>query len=172
LRFDDVLDAAGHEEPASGAVHATFATEDGIGITVSAWKDGEQARNQFAATLDEAVAARFVEQAQAKAVREHEALKTATAADPASVPASGASGPGRDGAPASSAGDSPDVATKEQAAPLAVTDPAKDRDQRLAALRAEVDSLNARFKGKTFVLPAFKADNLHKALESYLKPKA
>ena len=53
-----------------------------------------------------------------------------------------------------------------------VTDASKDREQRLAALRAEVEAMNARFDGKTFVLPAFKAGNLHKTLEEFLKPKA
>jgi hypothetical protein len=53
---------------------------------------------------------------------------------------------------------------------LAVSDPAKDRQQRLAALEAEVTALNQRFAGWTFVLPANKFSNMDKAVDDLLKP--
>ena len=49
---------------------------------------------------------------------------------------------------------------------------------RMEALREEVaaakpdETLSARFEGRTFVLPPYKADTLNKPLEGYLKPKA
>ncbi len=165
LRFDDVLRAADAAASAAGATQAGFATEDGISVSVTAWKVGEASHAQFNATLDEAVAAAFVESAQAKAVREHEAAKTQAASKAAADTAVKPAAETTTETVAASA-------NAEQPAPLATTDPEKDREQRLAALRAEVETLNARFSGKTFVLPSFKAGNLHKSLEEYLKPKA
>ena len=57
-------------------------------------------------------------------------------------------------------------------APPAVRDPATDREQRLQALRSEVDQLNARFADRVFVLPGHKAANLNRDHEAYLKPKS
>lgn len=167
LRFDDVLRAAEHAPPETGLTRAQFATEDGISVAVTAWKDGEKTQAQLLASLDEVKATAFVEQAQAKAVREHAATQEAAKAKAeATVESDIAAGGGAQD----------DVATPAEPtpaeAPLAATDPVKDREQRLAALRSEVEAMNARFKDKTFVLPAFKAGNLHKALEDYLKPKA
>ena len=165
LRFDDVLRAADAAAPAKGATHASFATEDGISVDVTAWKVGEATQAQFNAMLDEAVAAASVESAQAKALREHEAPKMQAESKEApdtAVKAASETNAQTVAVPAKS----------EQPVPLAATDPAKDREQRLAALRAEVETLNARFSGKTFVLPSFKAANLHKSFEEYLKPKA
>lgn len=162
LRFDDVLRAADAAAPAEGVAHATFATEDGIAVDVTAWQVGDKSHAQFTATLDETVATAFVEQAQANVVREHEAAKTQAAATPATDGTAPATTPDAVAAPAKAG----------EPAPLAATDPAKDREQRVAALRAEVETLNARFSGKTIVLPAYKAGNLHKTFEDYLKPKA
>lgn len=168
LRFDDVLRTADAPAPAEGLTTARFEAEDGLVLALTAWKSGDATRATLAATLDEAVATTFVAEAQAKAVREHEALVAAASGAPAKDAA---------GAPAADAGD---AKTGEDASPtslppappLASTDPAADREQRLAALRAQRDAMNARFEGKTFVLPSFKAESLNRTLEDYLKPKA
>ena len=52
----------------------------------------------------------------------------------------------------------------------APADPAKDRETKLAALKKEADDLNARFKGWTFVLPAYKYAAINQAPEDFLKP--
>lgn len=49
-------------------------------------------------------------------------------------------------------------------------DPAKDRETKLAAVKKEVDELNARFKDWTFVLPPYKYAAINKAPDDFLKP--
>jgi hypothetical protein len=49
-------------------------------------------------------------------------------------------------------------------------DPAKDRDAKLAAIRKEVDDLNARSKDWTFVLPPYKYAAVNKSPDDFLKP--
>ena len=61
------------------------------------------------------------------------------------------------------------AAATEQPKPAA-NDPAKDREQKLAALDKEVADLNARFKDWTYVLPAHKYANMNKSLDDLLKP--
>ncbi len=162
LRFDDVLRATDATPPETGVTRATFATQEGISIEVAAWPEGDKARAQFTATLDESVAGAFVAEAQAKAARERAAVQAQAAATLTPVR--------EDSAEKTSATET--AATDSNAAKPAVSEPVKDSEQRLAALRAEIAAMNARFKDKTFVLPAFKAGNLTKTLEGYLKPKA
>ncbi|MFA5684767.1 MAG: DUF4340 domain-containing protein [Lysobacteraceae bacterium] len=50
-------------------------------------------------------------------------------------------------------------------------DAAPNAATRLEALRAELARLEARFAGRVFALPAFKAGNLDRDLDAYLKPK-
>lgn len=59
-----------------------------------------------------------------------------------------------------------------EAPPLAVSDPEKFRQQRLAALDAEAAELQRRFAGWTFQLPAFSFANIEKSLDELLKPAA
>ena len=182
LRFDDVLSAAQHAPPAAGVTRAQFTTEEGIVVALTAWKDGDKTNAQLIASLDEAKAIAFVEQTQAKAVREHDAVREAAKSDAekASEAAASSETPSDDEAVKEAAAkdeikpeaSAPTESASVESAPLAVTDPPKDREQRLTALRSDVERMNARFKDKTFVLPAFKAGNLHKTLEDYLKPKA
>lgn len=162
LRLEDVVPGEAPALPASGASRARFETEEGIAIEVTAWKDGERTLARFSAALDEAVAAAFVEAAQRKAVSEFEAARADAAAGADEREDEG-------GNEDEGKGEASDAA---EPAPLAVTDAARDREQRLAALRSEVEAMAARTRDKTFVLPAFKAGQLHKALEDYLKPKA
>jgi len=56
--------------------------------------------------------------------------------------------------------------------PLAVVDPAQDRQQRLNALNQEVEKLNQRLVGWSFVIPDYKYSNMGKSLENVLKPAA
>ena len=54
--------------------------------------------------------------------------------------------------------------------PAAVADPAKDRQDKLAALDKEAADLNARVKDWTFVLPPYKYANINKSPDELLKP--
>src|SRR5262249_3147852 len=58
----------------------------------------------------------------------------------------------------------------EAAKPLAVSDPAKDKEQRLKASNDEVAALNKTFSGWTFVLPGYKFSNVDKSIDDMLKP--
>jgi len=147
LRFDDVLPAA-EAAPGDKPLKARYATFDGLVVEVVAWeKDGKDLA-QFVASVDAAQADKGIEAAQAKAKADYDA---ATAADAAKKDG--------DKAPA----DTP-------AKPIAVSDPAKDREERVAALDKQVAELNARFKGWTYVIPAYKYANINKSISDLLKP--
>lgn len=150
LRIDDVAPVA-EAAPPPTALKARYVAFDGLVVDAVAWKVGEKAYATFVATLDEASANKHIGEAQAKAVAEH-----ATAAANAAKPDAGSTT-----APAAEA------ATP---APLAVTDAAKDREQRLVAAREEVAKLNAAFNGWSFVVPAHKFSNIDKSMDDLLKP--
>jgi hypothetical protein len=62
------------------------------------------------------------------------------------------------------------LALASASGPLAVSDPAKDHADRIAALNKQVADLGARFNGWTFVLPAYKYANMNKSMSDLLKP--
>jgi hypothetical protein len=174
LRIDDVATAEAQPvvEPQRNAV---FRTKDGLDITVSSWTASDKAWAQFAVSLDEVRAAAAIEAEQAKAKAEWEAREAAAnAAKPAAAEAPAADGEtAGDAAAAAAAADAPAADTAELAPekPAAVADPAAYRESRLAELRKEVDTLSARFAGRSFALPSYKSGNLNRELEAYLKPK-
>ncbi len=51
-----------------------------------------------------------------------------------------------------------------------MSDPAKDRQQKLDALNAEVAALKKTFDGWTFVLPTYKYTDMTKTIDDMLKP--
>lgn len=141
LRFDDVVPAA-EAPPADKALKARYATFDGVVVDATAWEHDGKHYAQFGASLDPAQADKGVAASQAKAKAEFEAASAKGDAQAADAPVK----------------------------PLAVSDPVKDRENRLAALNKEVAELDARFKGWTFVLPAYKYANMDKKLDELLKP--
>lgn len=150
LNFDDVIVAAEAAPPADGKVYrATFTSFDGVVVDVTGWKKDEKFYAQLAARKDAALFDASVAAAQTKAKSEWETQQSAP--------------------PAAS-----DEAAKPAAAtpPLAVADPAKDKAQRSAAVDAEVATLSQHFAGWTFVLPQYKAANLEKSSDEFLKPLA
>ncbi len=158
LRIDDV--AAADEAPApADATKVRYATFDGLVVEATAWKAGDKGLARFTARLDVEVAASHIADAQAQAAAAH-ARDAAASKAAGEAPDEGEESADADGAePASPA-----------PAPLAVSDPAQDREQRLAALNAEVAKLEAAFDGWTFTLPAHKVANIDKSLEDLLKP--
>lgn len=149
LNIEDVAPLAEAAPPAS-AVRARYATFDGLLVDATAWKNGDKAHATFVASLDETVAARHVADAQAKAAAEQATAKADAPKPPADAAAAASGAP--------------------PAVPLAVSDPAKDREQRLAAANDEVTRLNAAFQGWSFVIPAHKYANVDKSLDDLLKP--
>jgi uncharacterized protein DUF4340 len=155
LKFDDVMPAK-DAAPADKPLKAHFATFDGLVIDMTAWeKDGKDYAT-FAASEDEKAAAQHVEAAQAQAKAEYEAQLAASKAKPADT--------------SKTADAKPEAAAAEPPKPAAVADPAKDRDEKLSALKKEVDDLNARFNGWTFALPPYKYAAINKAPDDLLKP--
>lgn len=145
LNFDDVAAAAEAPPPADGKVYrAAFTTFDGVVVDVTGWKTDEKFYAQLGARKDAALFDASVAAAQARARSEWEAQQ---AAEPAA----------------------PDGLAKP-VPPPAVADPAKDKAQRSAEVDAEVAMLSGRVAGWTFVLPQYKAANLEKSSDEFLKP--
>jgi len=151
LVFDDVLARSAAEPPADGKVTgAVFTTVDGLVLEVESWKKDDKPLARLSARVDAALADARIAADQAKAKADHETQQKV------SDKPSGDALSQAVGAPASP--------------PLAVSDPATDRRQRLDRLNAEAAELTARFSGWTFVLPQFKVSELDKTVEDFLKP--
>jgi hypothetical protein len=157
LRVDDVLPAK-EQAPPDKPHRAEFSMFDGLVIDVTAWDQEGKDYAQFAARLDTAAANAEIDRSQAKAKADYEAALAAAKQKAAEKPKEGAT-------PGSEPSASPEVPK-----PLAVSDPAKDRQDRLDALNKEVSELNGAFRGWTFVLPTYKFADLTKTMEDLLKP--
>lgn len=145
LRIDDVAPASEAAAPEQ-VTRIRYATFDGLVVDAREWQVGDKHHAAFSASLDSDVAAKHIAAEQARAARDEaakaEAKKSAQGGD----------------------------AKPEDARPATAVDPAQDREQRLAALKSEVDTLNASFNGWTFVLPAYKSANMTKTMDDMLKP--
>ncbi len=161
LRFEDVLPAA-EAQPPEKPLQAHFTTFDGVVIDVTAWAHEGKDYARFAASFDEEQADAGIAAAQAKEKAAYESAKAAAAPDPAGQ---------KDGkvADAPATGGSADD-TDVPVEPLAATDPARDRENRLAAVRKQVETLRATFDGWTYVLPAYKYAAIDKSMADLLQP--
>lgn len=168
LHLDDVEPASQAEPGDAKVTTSEFRIDDGTTLTITSWKVGDKTLARLAATLDEEKAAAFVEQAQVRAAKEAAASAAAVAAQGEATAAAADAAPAVQGE-ATAAADAP-AATPAAAAPA--IDPAADREQRLAAIRDGVNAMQAKFANWTYTLPTYKASNLNKTLEDYLKPKA
>ena len=158
LRSEDVFSAK--EMPPPDKVYkANYAAFDGLNVGMVAWvKDGKDYA-QLTASLDQVAAAVRISADQTKAQAEYDAA--VQAANKKLAEEKPATGPTADAAA---------KAASDVAKPLAVSDTAKDRDERLKALNDEVTALNKTFGGWTFVLPSFKFTNIDKTVDDMLKP--
>jgi hypothetical protein len=149
---------------------------DGLIVSGQAWEKDGKAHANFEASLDEAKAKADIAQQQAKdkadfearkaefEARQKESQKPDAAKPEAPKPAPGAT-------PATATEQAIEKAKQEPPAePLAMTDPAKDEELRLGRLKQEVQDLNAKFAGWTFVLPSFKYANINRGVDDLLKP--
>jgi hypothetical protein len=154
LRFDDVLPLAGAEPGQARTWNATYAMFDGLVVEVTAWEFDGKDYARFSARVDESAAGAHADAEQAaEKARFEQGKAEVEAANKAAL----ASDPKADQVPL------PEP-------PLAVSDPAKDREERLAKLRKEAEEFNARTKDWTYVIPAFKFANMNKSLDDMLKP--
>lgn len=150
LRFDDVV-PADQATPPDDARKARYAGFDGLIVDVLGWEADGKHYERLAASLDEERAARHVDSAQATAKDAYEAATAQAGTDATAAPAE-------------------DKPVEPATVPLAVSDPAKDREERLAKVRNERASLQRRFEGWTFVVPAYKYAGMDKSLDDLLKP--
>lgn len=157
LNLDDVRKDA---EDAHGdhVLHrARYALFDGVTVGIEGWREADSTDGasgdgwvRLNASLDEEAArvriAADLEQEQAAAIAQAEADRVAAAEN-------------GEGAADVQDGTVPDIDVEARTA------------EALAALRKEVDDLNARTAGWLFRIPAYKFTNIDKSIEDMLKPK-
>ena len=184
LRLDDVFKREEIPAPDANDVRAVrYASWDGLVVSGLAWEKDGKAYAHFEASLVEAKAKDDIREQQARDKADFEARKAefeikakaeaakAAEAPAVPVPATAAQSKSAPPAPPTPAEAAIEKAKGEPPAePLAMTDPAKDEELRLARLRKEVEDLNAKFQGWTFVLPSFKYANINKTVDELLKP--
>ena len=158
LRVDDAFPAKDMAPPEK--VHKVqYAAFDGLVIDVSAWdKDGKDYA-QFAAHLDAAAANADIDKEQVKARADYDAAVVAASKKVADEKSTN----GKDA-------DANARAASEVPKPLAVSDAAKDRSDKLDALNKEIETLNKTFNGWTFALPSYKFTDMSKSMDDMLKP--
>jgi hypothetical protein len=172
LRFDDVMPAGSAEPGQAKVFDVRYRFFDGLEVRAEAWEVDGKDYARFSALVDEARAATAVEAEQAKARSQYETAKAAAEAE-AKATADAAKPTEGDTATAAAANAAtPAAAPAVPEAPPAVSDPAKDRDERLAKLRTEAEEMNKTFEGWTFVIPSFKYANMNKTMDDMLKPKS
>jgi len=164
LKFDDVV-AAQDAPPGDKPLKARYATFDGLVIDITAWEKDGKDYAQFIATTDPDQAGKHIAAQQEKAKADSDAQVSSQQKN--ATPADGTSKEGDTSKPADA---SANAASAAPAKPPEVADPAKDREQKLAALDKEASDLNARFKDWTFILPAYKYANINKSPDDLLKP--
>lgn len=154
LRADDVV-LAKDAMPGDKVYKANYAAFDGLVVDATAWENDGKSYVQFVAKLDPALADTQIkfEQAKAKAEYDQRAVEADSKQADEKAKADGKTPP------------APKVAE-----PLSVSDPAKDREERLSALNKEVETLNKSFTGWTFILPAYKFSSFNKTMDAMLKP--
>lgn len=172
LRIEDVAAQPESDRPEVER-NAKFGLIDGAELEMAAWQQDSQTWIALAATLDEQKARDYLAAEQAKQVADWQA-KQADKMDADSTEGTAADAAAEGAAETTTAAGqtaAEDADAAPEQAPLAVTDPAADLEAKLQALRDEVADWNARFAGRQFQLPSFKAGNLNRQLEAYLKPK-
>jgi hypothetical protein len=147
LRIDDVAPTSEVAMP-DKVTQVRYATFDGVIVDASAWQVGDKNYVVMSASEDEPLAESYVDAEMAK-------VEAATKSE------------------MDKAGDSKKAAEAEASEGKKAetgSEPGRDRGQRLAAISAEVDKLNAAFKGWSFVLPGYKIGNINKRMDELLKP--
>jgi hypothetical protein len=171
LRLDDVRSAETYT-PAEDAqrTSARFRTREGILIAVEADTANGDTWARFSVSLDEAAARERIQGEQAREAMAHE--QAVKLAQEAVADGSGATADAvAEGEGSTASASTEAAATVLPEPPLAVTDPSADFAERMQALQAETESLTRATEGWLFQIPSFKADNLRRAMDAYLKPR-
>ncbi len=145
LRLESVLPAAQAQPDLAQTYVARFVTFEGLVVTVTAWEKDSKGYARFNASLDTGLSEAYLMTEQSKAEAEANAA-AASAAPPAS------------GLPA--------VLTPT---PAAKFDAAKFRTEKLAELTKQVEEINQRTTGWTYVLVQYKFAGIKKTMADMLK---
>lgn len=160
LKADDAFPAS-EETPSDKAVKAKYTTFDGLTIDAIGWEKDGKNHAQFTASLDTAAANADIDAEQAKTKADYEAaVQQANKKVADEKPTTGKQAQANATA----------ASTAEVEKPMAVSNPVKDRQQKLAALNTEVAALNKTFSGWTFALPNYKFTDMSKTMDDMLKP--
>ncbi len=146
LRLESVLPAAQAEPDLAQTYLARFLTFEGLVVNVTAWEKDGKGYARFNASLDAGLSETYLMTEQSKAESEAKAQAAAAAPPPAS------------GVPA--------VLTPP---PAAAFDAAKFRTEKLAELTKQVDEINQRTKGWSYVLVQYKFAGIKKTMADMLK---
>lgn len=158
LRFEDVRKSGADEVTSDNAsVKSRFQTFDGL--VVNAWSQvqGDKTWVSFSAVLDPVIAEANVLREQEQARVDFENAKK-TQVEAAAQQA------------AAEKKESVEVPAPPSE-PLAMSDPAKDKAERLQKLEKEVSEFNSRVRGWLFVLPPYTYANMSRKIEDLLKPE-
>lgn len=159
LRFEDVKKALADEvSEANASVKVRYQTFDGLLVTALARNVDDKNWVRFAAAIDPAIAEANITQLQEQARMDYEAAKKAQAETAANQ---------------SAAQNKETVEVPPPPSePLAMSDPTKDRAERLQKLEQEVSDLNARFNGWLYTLSPFTYSSMSRKVEDLLKPES
>lgn len=146
LKLDDVAPTSKVAVP-DEVTEVRYATFDGVIVDARAWQVGDKHYVALSASEDMELAQKQVDAILAEEVTAAKADKANPVAENSDV-----------------------VGSTEKGEAKPVLDPAMDREQRLAAIASEVETLNATFSGWSFVLPGNKIGNIDKTMEELLKP--
>lgn len=148
LMLQDVASAQSLPAPDdSQLLKARYRCFDGVAIDVAAWTKNDKYFARFSAALDQPQADTAI-QAEQNQFKQSKAKADYNAKQKPGNP----------------------VAESSGLPPLAVSEPAKHRQQRLDELTAEVARLNQRWQDWSFTIPAYTYTNMDKTLNDVLKP--
>ena len=145
LRLESVLSAALAEPDLAQTYIARFVTFEGLVVNVTAWEKDSKGYARFNASLDTSLSEAYLMAEQSKAEAAANAAAAAVAAPASGLPA---------------------VLTP---APAAKFDAAKFRTEKLAELTKQVDEINQRTTGWTYVLVQYKFAGIKKTMADMLK---
>lgn len=164
LRLDDVANASALAVADDANVTAvTLTTKEGLQLQTRVWDVDGKVWSTWQASLDTAQLDAWIEAAQQREVSAYQARVAAKQSE---------------GAAQTNGGDAridesaaADTKPEPEPEPLALSQPDQDAAARRKLLEDELQTLQARFDGRAFQLPVFKAEQLRKSLDAYLKPK-
>lgn len=160
LRLDDVADASALAVADDATVTAvTLTTKEGLQLQTQVWDIDGKVWSTWKASLDAAQLDAWIQTAQQREVSAYQARLAAKQAEDAAQADDG-----------DATTDAPAAADPEPE-PLALSQPEQDAAARRRPIEEELQTLQARFDGRAFQLPVFKAEQLRKSLDAYLKPK-